>query len=208
MASNYDNSAWFYDRLSKVIFGQALVNAQLYLLKNIPPKSKILIAGGGTGWILEEIAKIHPAGLKITYVEISSKMMALSQKRICGDNELVFINQAVENTILSSDYNVVITPFLLDNFTEENLSKIFGHIHNSLKPGGLWLNTDFRLTGKWWQKILLGSMLLFFRMICGIESKNLPNIENYFEAYGYKVVTQKSLYGDFILSTVWEKVRN
>ena len=84
MSANYNNSAWFYDRLSRLVYGRALKNAQLFLLKFIPPDSKILIAGGGTGWILEEITRLHPEGLNITYVEIAPKMMALSKKEILG----------------------------------------------------------------------------------------------------------------------------
>ncbi|MDB5150556.1 MAG: methyltransferase protein, partial [Mucilaginibacter sp.] len=120
MAANYDNSAWFYDRLSRLIYGRALVNAQVYLLNFVPAGSKILIAGGGTGWILEELSKIHPAGLDITYVEISANMTALSQKRQTGQNEVVFINEAVEKVkLLLLDFDVVITPFLFDNFVDE-----------------------------------------------------------------------------------------
>ncbi len=106
---------------------------------------------------------------------------------------------------LQDDYDVVITPFLFDNFVEENLQKIFDHIDKSLVTGGIWLNTDFRLTGKWWQKVLLKSMLLFFRLICRIEAKQLPGIESCFEKNGYKITQQKSFFGDFILSTVYRK---
>jgi hypothetical protein len=42
-----------------------------------------------------------------------------------------------------------------------HLPATFMHIHHMLKPGGMWLNTDFRLTGKWWQFVMLKSMLLF-----------------------------------------------
>src|SRR5665213_550548 len=97
MASNYDNSAWFYDRLSRVIYGRALIRSQVYLLPCIPAGATILIAGGGTGWILEEIANIYPSGLKIVYAEISAKMMAFSRKRNAGNNEVIFINLPVEN---------------------------------------------------------------------------------------------------------------
>jgi spermidine synthase len=72
MAANFNNSAWFYDGLSRLVYGNALVEAQVYLLQFIRPNSKILIAGGGTGWILEELAKLHPEGLKIAYVEIGA----------------------------------------------------------------------------------------------------------------------------------------
>ncbi|WP_426669042.1 class I SAM-dependent methyltransferase [Mucilaginibacter sp. McL0603] len=205
MAANYDNSAWFYDRLSRLIYGKALVRAQIYLLQYIPPGSNILIAGGGTGWILEEISKLHPSGLKITYVEISAKMMALSRNRNVGSNQVTYINEPVENTDGQNSYDVLITPFLFDNFTEQTLQTVFAHLHKQLKAGGLWLNTDFRPTGKWWQSFLLKSMILFFRLICRIEAKKLPEIEKCFKKYKYRVIDQKSFFGEFILSTVYRK---
>ena len=203
MAANYNNSTWFYDPASKLIYGKSLIQAQAFLLRFIPAKSKILIVGGGTGWILAEIAKIHPSGLKITYVEIAPKMMALSKKRDAGNNDIDFINDAIENVDLQNGYDVIITPFLFDNFTEDNFQKIFGHIHPALKPNALWLNTDFRPTGKWWQNILLGSMFLFFRLICRIEAKKLPGIQATFVKYGYLAIEQRSFFGDFILSSAY-----
>lgn len=205
MAANYNNSAWFYDRLSRIVYGKALINAQVYLLGFIPPKSKILIAGGGTGWILEELAKIHPAGLNITYVEISANMTALSQKRQTGQNEVTFINDAVEHVKLAADFDVVITPFLFDNFVDETVDSVFHHLHTLLKPGGLWLNADFQLTGRWWQNVLLKSMFVFFRLLCGIEASRLPAIEKHFDAAGYNVIGDKTFFGDFIIARDYKK---
>lgn len=205
MAANYDNSAWFYDRLSRIIYGKALLRSQEYLLKHIPPGACILIAGGGTGWILEKIAEVQPPGLKITYVEVSARMMALSKKRDAGQNSVTYINQAVEDMPDQTIYDVVVTPFLFDNFTGDTFQKVFGHIHQNLKPGGLWLNVDFRLTGKWWQTVLLRSMFLFFRIICRIEGRKLPAIAACFNVHGYEVISQKTFFGEFILSTVYKK---
>jgi len=205
MAANYDNSAWFYDRLSRMIYGKNLIRSQVYLLTHILEGSNILIVGGGTGWILEEITKLYPSGLNITYVEISAKMMALSRKRDTDGNKIIYINEAVENMSFQTNYDVVITPFLFDNFTEQTQQKVFTHIHSYLKPGGLWLNADFQLTGKWWQTFLLRSMLLFFRLICGIESKQLPDTKKIFERHVYTIIAQKSFFGEFIISTVYQK---
>jgi ubiquinone/menaquinone biosynthesis C-methylase UbiE len=205
MAANYDNSAWFYDRLSRLIYGRALVNAQVYLLNFVPAGSKILIAGGGTGWILEELTKIHPAGLDITYVEISANMTALSQKRQTGQNMVVFVNDAVENVKLTTDFEVVITPFLFDNFVDETVDNVFNHLHNLLKPGGFWLNADFQLTGRWWQNVLLKSMFIFFRLLCGIEASKLPAIEQRFNTVGYGIIDDKTFFGDFITTRVYRK---
>lgn len=205
MPSNYDNSAWFYDRLSRVVYSDALVRAQTYLLQFIKPGSSILIAGGGTGWILEEIAKRYSSGLTITYVEISANMMALSQKRNWGYNQVTFINAPVEEARLTEQFDVIFTPFLFDNFKDDTLLKVFNHLNPLLKPGGIWLNTDFQLTGKWWQNALLRSMFLFFRVLCRIETSVLPDINSRFKAQGYSVVAEKTFFGEFILSMAWGK---
>nr|WP_067060974.1 class I SAM-dependent methyltransferase [Mucilaginibacter sp. L294] len=203
MPANYDNSASFYDRLSRLVFGKALVNAQAWLLPRIPKDAKVLIVGGGTGWILDEISKLHPSGLSITYVEISANMMALSRKRNIGTNHVEFINKAVEDAGLPADFDVVITPFLFDNFTEDTLPRVFQHIHQTLKPGGLWFNTDFQLTGKWWQYAMLKSMLLFFKVLCGVPSWRLPDVGKQFNKFGYEVADEKSFFEDFVVSKVF-----
>ena len=181
MPANYNNTAWFYDKLSQLVFGSSLINAQKYLLQFIPANAHLLIVGGGTGWILDEITRHHASGLTITYVEMASDMMTVSRKRNIGDNQVVFINDAIENVFLPINADVVLTAFFFDNFYEETLSKLFNHIYSLLKTNGLWLNTDFQLTGKWWQKVLLKSMLFFFKLICHIEASKLPDIEKQFK---------------------------
>lgn len=205
MAANFNNSAWFYDRLSRLVYGKAIINAQLYLIDHIPPGSNILVVGGGTGWILEEITKRYPSVLQITYVEVAAAMMALSQKRNIGNNEVTYINDVIENVNLSADFDIAITPFLFDNFTEQTLKTVFNQIHTLLKPGALWLNCDFQLTGKWWQAFLLKSMFLFFRVICGIEASRLPKIENAFKLKTYQAAAEKTFFGDFIVARIYVK---
>ena len=203
MAANFNNSAWFYDGLSRLVYGRALINAQLYLLSFIEPGSRVLIVGGGTGWILEKLTKMHPSGLHITYVEVAVAMMDLSKKRDTGSNEVVYIQNAIEQVNLTPDFDVVITPFLFDNFTEQTLHTVFAYIHALLKPDGLWLNADFQLTGKWWQQLLLKSMFVFFRLICGIEASKLPGIKTRFTANSYAMVDEKAFFNDFIVANVY-----
>ncbi len=204
MAANYNNSAWFYDRLSRLVYGRALINAQLYLLHYIEPGSRILIAGGGTGWILEELTRIHPSGLHITYVEVAADMMARSRKRNIGNNTVVYINEAIENVGFPGAFDAVITPFLFDNFTEQTLKTVFNHIHKTLKKNSLWLNADFQLTGKWWQVFLLKSMFLFFKAICGIEAGKLPEIAKHFTLKCYTVISEKTFFREFVVARAYK----
>lgn len=172
---------------------------------SITANTNILIVGGGTGWILEELANIHPSGLNITYVEISANMMALSKKRSVGSNNVVFINNAIENVNLPQGFDVVITPFLFDNFTGQTLDSVFDHIHQLLKSSVIWLNADFQLTGKWWQGILLKTMFVFFKILCNIEASKLPDIEKQFTQAGYQTVNDRTFFNDFIVARVYNR---
>ncbi len=203
--AGYSNVAWFYDTLSRVVYGKALIEAQVHFLPLIPPNSSILIVGGGTGWILEKVAKVHPSGLSITYVEVAEEMMALSRKRNAGDNNVTFITQPIQKVTGFYDFDVIITPFLFDNFSPATFDKVFNQLHGLLKPNGIWLNTDFQLTEKWWQMILLKSMLIFFRLLAGVESKRLPDIETEFVIRDYHLMNAKSFFGEFIKTSAYRK---
>ncbi|HWZ34750.1 MAG TPA: class I SAM-dependent methyltransferase, partial [Mucilaginibacter sp.] len=118
---------------------------------------------------------------------------------------VTFINAPVEDVTIDRKFDVVFTPFLFDNFREDTLQQVFGHLHRLLKSDGTWLNTDFRLTGKWWQNVLLRSMFLFFRILCRIETSVLPDINKRFKEHRYEVMAEKAFFGDFILSTALQK---
>ena len=91
MPNNYNTIANTYDFLSRLIFQKSIVNAQVFLLNYISANSKILIVGGGTGWVLEELSKIHSEGIEITYVEKSEKMISLSKQKNIKNNKAVFM---------------------------------------------------------------------------------------------------------------------
>jgi len=205
MAANYDNTAWFYERLSKLVFGQAQIKAQEYFLNQVQSNANVLIIGGGTGQILESLTRLHPSGLQITYVEISAKMMALSRKRYTGKNEVSYITTTIGEATLFSSFDVIITAFLFDNFSQESLEQAFPLIDAQVKPGTIWLNTDFRSTGPLWQKLMLKSMYLFFKIFKAVDVQKPPDVEPVFRQYGYQNKQQKSFYRDFIISQLYVK---
>lgn len=211
MPNNYDAAAWFYDTLAQLVYGKSLINAQVFLLQHIPPDSKILIVGGGTGWILEEIARIHSCSLKIVYVEISAKMIALSKKRNFGRNEVSFINLDIEKYTVNEAFDVIITPFLFDNFSEKRIRSVFCQLNNYLKFKGLWLNCDFQVQpnqNSIWQKTLLQIMYWFFGWLCNVETNKLIKMNRYFEEKNFALMAEKTFYKGFIIAQVYQKLSN
>ncbi len=205
-SNNYDSVAGIYDGFSRMVFGNTIKKAQVNQLTYFRPNTTILIAGGGTGWILEEISKIYPSGLNITYVDNSQAMIEQAQKRFIGSNVMTFINEPVENTvILPEHYDIILTPFLFDNFSQELSEKVFDLLDTGLKENGIWLYTDFQLTAKesYWQKILLKSMYVFFKMVSKVEAKKLPAIVKLFS--NYALIDKYTYYKDFIVALAFQK---
>ena len=207
MTNNYNLVARFYDTLSAIIFQKAIINAQIFLIQNIPEESNILIVGGGTGRVLEELAKIYSENINITYVEKSSEMISLSKKRNYKSNLIEFINLPVEEFNTDKLYDVVFTSFFFDNFQAKKIHSIFSKLNRFLKPNGLWLYADFvdDKHNKWWQKFLLKSMYIFFKLTCNIEAQNLTSMNAYFEQE-YKKINEAFFYKNFIQSKIYKKI--
>ena len=49
MPANYNNSAWFYDTLSRIVYGRAVINAQIYLFGGATSLFEISTNSGGVG---------------------------------------------------------------------------------------------------------------------------------------------------------------
>ncbi len=208
MLNNYDRIAANYDRLSRLVFGKSIVRAQRSLLPAIAPRSRILIVGGGTGWILEEVSRLHTSSLVIDYVEISANMLDLARKRECKANRVAFIHTAIEDYAASAPYDVIMTPFLFDNFSRPRAQEVFDKLHIYLKPGGQWLFTDFHIdkgANRLWQKTLLGSMYIFFRNISRVEADQLPDMQAHFVQNGYQLTFESYHFGRFIRSAAYRK---
>lgn len=208
MDTNFDTVARPYDFISRLVFGDALVRAQVSLLPQILPGSRILIVGGGTGWILEEVSKIHPSGLEIIYVESSSKMIEISTKRNFKNNNVVFITAPVEDYQTEIPFDIIITPFFFDLFKKDKIEFLFSSLNEKLRKDGLWFYTDFiptKYQTKIWQKLLLKSMYLFFGILSKVEASELVDMDFYF-AEKYKKISEGWFYGKFVRSISYRKI--
>ena len=206
MKGSYDSVALFYDQLAGLVFGKTLQKAQAVLLHAVPPQSRVLIAGGGTGLILEELTKVHPTGLKITYIDSSAAMIAKAKRRDVANNRIRFLTEPLQTVPLKEGYDVIITPFFFDNFSNRTARQIFERLHRNLKDTGLWLYSDFQLTGdnSFRQRATLKFMYTFFRLSCGIEADTLPDMDSCFAEYGYKPALEKTYKNQFVVSRVYQ----
>ena len=209
MANDYNSIAKFYDALSRIVFQRSIVKAQQYLIGFINDDDKVLLIGGGTGWILEEISKMKKQNISIVYVEKSSAMINLSKKRNYTNVHVEFINKAVEEYDAPGKFDIILTPFLFDNFLIDNIQIVFARLDGMLKQNGIWLYADFvndKTNKKLWQRSLLKTMYLFFRLTANIETQELIDMRPFFSG-GYEMLTEQFYYNHFIQAIAFRKIR-
>lgn len=206
--NRFNKIARVYDALTRLVFGKSLYKAQVFFLNRIPPQSNVLILGGGTGWLLDVL--LHTNGsCQVWYIEASSSMIGQARRKIgeMQQHRVHFIHGTESDIPSDMAYDAVVTHFFLDLFPASSLEKVIVKIKGHLRPGALWLVSDFVDRGRWWQKVLLWVMYLFFRLTCGLETGTLPPWEERLASHGFEEVDAKLFFGSFIRSAVLTKGR-
>lgn len=198
--NNYNNIAFCYHILVKIVFGNALLKAQKNYLSSLPDKGTLLIIGGGRGELLNPILKQKPL-LKIDYVDQSKKMVEVAQKK----RGITAINFIIgdESSIPRKNYDAIISFFFLDLFEENNQKLIIELLKNKLKANGIWLVADFNKPTSWWQHLIEKTMFLFLKKTTKIESSQIDNYRSRLSRHGLLELENATFYHRFVFSAVY-----
>jgi len=190
---NYAPIAPWYQPLSRVVFGNTLIRAQRMALEDVSPDAHLLIAGGGDGEILKHLQKWSGT---IDFVEISEAMLRLARSKAAPPTR--FIHQDIFNFLPDHPYDVVLFPFLLDNFIPEEAKQLIAHLRPFLTKEGQVIIIDYTEAPSFLQKILLRAMYFFFRIVANVRVKTLPPLEKIMQENGFQKTGTLRLYRGFI----------
>lgn len=201
-SANFDGVAAIYDTLSNVVFGRSMVRSQTFYLRDIPSGAKVLIIGGGTGWLLKELLVVNST-CSIWYIEASAKMLELTKERISKSSNAIHLIHGTEDSIPPGiKFDAVITHFYLDLFSQISCNQVIQKISRSMHVKSMWLVTDF-INKTWWQNILLFVMYKFFRLTSHIEASNLPAWQQLLKTNGFIEDKSNFFFWKFIRSSLF-----
>ena len=201
LATGFNRLAPIYDALARVAIGKGIRTSQLHFLNHLRERRKLLILGGGTGWILPYIIKSNPT-IQIDYVDISHRMIEQARSNVSADFQVRFIVGTEEN-IPDKNYDCVITNFYLDLFDDLSLGHVVFRIKNSILPNAIWVATDF-VNERPWHKILLAIMYSFFCVTTGLSTQKLPLWEKELSNAGGTQLEMAKYSRGFIKSVVFK----
>ncbi len=214
MENGYDWLAPIYDRLAQLVFGQRLQIAQAQHLHHLSPGSKVVIVGGGSGSILDVIAKLPVPPGTIYYIDSSPRMIALAKQRLAVGNDAAsaqsvhFIDASADRWQPPEPVDALLTPFFLDCFDGVRLAQMLDHLHQWLRPDGLWLVTDFIKSDRIIHRITMAAMFAFFRFTTALQSRQLENYGAKITALGFISLDRRSLntIAGPVISEVFQKM--
>jgi 2-polyprenyl-3-methyl-5-hydroxy-6-metoxy-1,4-benzoquinol methylase len=203
---NFNHTAWWYDALAGLVFAGHTWKAQIRFINLIPPGSKILIVGGGTGRILQELTYRNPG--QLTYLEKSAKMLQKARKRKLQGSIPIHWIHGDEGDIPKSDtYDVVLTFYLFSNYNQPQAGHLWDKLNPYILPGGLWLFADFKgsVRQNRWQNWLSRIMTGFFRITAGVQVKKIPDRHLFIRSDFYREINYSEYFGGYIEALVLRK---
>lgn len=199
--NGFNRIAGLYDVLAKLVFGKQIIRAQEHFLKMIIQQDRLLILGGGSGWILKSLDSLSFHG-EVWYIEASSEMIRSAAKKTLG-YKVHFIHGTEENVPHDIVFDAVITNFYLDLFPDERLPFVIREIIMKLKGGTIWIVTDFTRTNSTWHRLLLRTMYRFFSITAGIEARVLPHWKEALISQRLVITNEAQFYSGFIRSVAF-----
>jgi len=200
-SNDFDKIAFVYDRLAGLVFGKSIVDSQKVFFDKIPAEARILIMGGGSGRILQELFSANPK-IEVCYIDASAKMISHTKHRMRNDMRIEFI-VGTENDIPDRSFDVIVTNFYLDLFKAESLLSVLRKLKNVMGPNSLWIVTDFT-DKKWWHRLMIKVMYIFFRVTARIEASKLPDWNGALQKIGGRKNGSKFFFRDFIEATMFQ----
>ncbi len=205
----------YYDLFSYLLFQGRLLHAQTHYFDRIGKVDSILIFGGGTGKILPPLFKTIEFN-SLTYIDISGNMLKKA-RRNCEAYEsdhvtkIEFIEGSTEVLNKNQQFNLIITPFVLDCFSDENLLKVITKLDEHLEPGGTWLFTDFNEDQDFgiisdMRSAFIKSLYFVFNLFCPLGITKLPRFGGAFSQLNYSTVAQTQMLHGLVVGRVYQKL--
>ena len=208
----FDRLAPGYRWIERAALGASLMEARLALLDELPPIKHALVLGDGDGRLLERLLRRQPDCLA-TSIDFSQAMLTLQSRRLrrAGLDRRVELRRCdlLDCRLPQQRFDLIVTAFVLDCFTEQTLQQLIPRLAASLTPEASWYFADFRQPASGWRALRAQAWLrvtyAFFRWQTSIESVSLVDPEPLLFGQGFRKVAERQRRFGMLVTRLYER---
>ncbi|GAL83382.1 ubiquinone/menaquinone biosynthesis methylase [Sporocytophaga myxococcoides] len=208
----FNRLAAIYDYLLLIPPGRGFIKSQEELIHLLPEKKSCLIIGGGTGNFLRSLI-ISGKVTNIVNLDISEKMLAKASvkiKDLYQDCKVEFRRGSFDKIAEEEKFDLIITNFFLDLFSQEEVKTWISFIHEKLSSEGLFYYTDLQISrGKtlrtFMKNMYIKVLYFFFRNTTSISGKTLIDLRTEILQSGFNIIHEKGYLKELFYSAIFKK---
>jgi len=203
---NFDRVAPHYRWLETLVFGSKLQKARTAFVRQIDPPRRVLIVGEGNGRFLAQFVRAYPQAA-IDCLDASARMIGLARKRLDPARVRFLLEDVRSAKLPAGHYDLVVTHFVLDCFTERGVEEVVARLACAAAPGANWLLADFREPRagwkRWHARFWLRLMYGFFCLTTDLEAAELVDPSPFLCKGGFHLRSQRFSRFGMIKSEWW-----
>ena len=209
---NCDGIAPYYEMLERASFGNRLRRTRTAFLTEVCGARRALLCGGGDGRFLVRLLQAD-RNVRVDYVDLSAEMVKIAQRRVGAmgqesSERVRFLVGDVRDVVAATGkYDLIVTHFFLDCFSERELGEIVRRLRGCAAPGAKWLVSEFHEVetpvGRVWSRALISGMYGAFRVVTGLRVAKLPDYEAALVRGGFRMQEARKLLGGLLRASLW-----
>ena len=208
---NFNLIARPYRWLEYLTLGRTLEHCRLHFLPVLLLQKHALILGDGDGRFTAALLTTNP-GIKVVAVDTSATMLDLLRRRcqaaaFSTETRLRTCNYSALEHATSSKTDLVVTHFFLDCLTQPDLEALIARTTKHLRPGSLWLLSDFRIPSGRMRlpaKALVRTLYFAFRILTGLRTTQLPDHATPLTQAGFTRKARNLFLAGILTTELWQ----
>ena len=207
-ASHFDRLARSYRWMEMFTFGPWLERCRFAFLREMAGCNRAVILGDGDGRFVARLLGSNST-VVIDAVDSSWEMLRELLKRAGRDARrvLLYHADAREWLPLNPPYDLIVTHFFLDCFTEEEVGALAGKLRGALSPGAMWVVSEFAIPegsfGRWAARPVVWLLYCAFGLLTGLRVRRLPDYAAALCAVGFSRVERKTFLSGLLVAEIW-----
>jgi SAM-dependent methyltransferase len=212
---NCDRIAPWYRWLEYFAFGPALTQRRSAFISEVRDARRVLILGDGDGRFTTAFLRENNIA-DVDSVELSARMLKLSAARLrrhsLESSRIRLCLGDARGIPLAGPYDLIVTHFFLDCFTDSELDALVARITAAATPQARWLVSEFQVPASGWRRIagalFIRMLYALFRTTTGLQTKRLPAYATTLRSHGFDRLHRIPALGGLLVSELWRRHEN